>query len=121
MSIHKSLAMKGKLIRARNVLKRAERIRELELSGKWSPESSSPFGLPKVRVLKVKKRAKEKKKEEGEAAKVAAPGAPEAAPALAGKASVAGKAPAAVKAPVAAKAPLAGKEAKGPAGKEAKK
>ena len=32
-------------------------------------ENGSPFGLPKVRVLKVKKRVKAKKKEEeGEAA-----------------------------------------------------
>ncbi len=73
MSIHKSLASKGKLIRSRNVLKRSERISELERVGKWSFQENSPFGLPKVRVMKVKKRGKEKKKEEGEAGKAAAP------------------------------------------------
>ena len=118
MSIHKSLATKGKLIRARNVLKRAERINELEHSGKWKPEENSPYGLPKVRVMKVKKRVKEKKKVEGEAA-AGAPGAAEAAPAAGGKAPAAGaKAPAAgAKAPAAA-----GKEGKAAAGgKESKK
>ncbi len=109
MSIHKSLATKGKLVRTRNVLKRAERIMELEKAGKWLPEENSPFGLPKVRVLKVKKRAKEKKKEEGvEAGKAAAPeGA--AAPAAPAKGAPAGKG-----------APAAGKD-KAPAAKDSKK
>ncbi|MGH2628537.1 MAG: small basic protein, partial [Anaerolineales bacterium] len=44
MSIHKSLASKGKLRRTRNVLKRAERIHELEHSGRWKPELNSPYG-----------------------------------------------------------------------------
>ena len=110
MSIHKSLATKGKLSRSRNVLKRAERITELEKSGKWKPEESSPFNLPKVRVLKVKKRVKEKKKEEGEAGAAPAEGAAPAA----GAAAKGAAAPAAA----AAKAP----GAKGaPAGKEGKK
>ena len=68
MSIHKSLSTKGKLIRARNVLTRAERINELERSGKWTPEGDSPFGLPKVRVMKVKKRVKDKKVDDDETA-----------------------------------------------------
>ena len=42
-----------------------ERIEELQRTGKFS-EGDSPFGLPKVRVLKVKKRAKKKKKKEDE-------------------------------------------------------
>jgi len=79
MSIHKSLAIKAALVRTRNVLTRYERILQLRKSGKWKDEETSPFGLAKVRVLKVKKRVKEKKKvEEGEAA-AAAPGAVAAA------------------------------------------
>lgn len=111
MSVHKSLATKGKLVRARNVLKRAERIMELEKAGKWKGEENSPFGLPKVRVLKVKKRVKEKKKDEveGAAAEGAAPAAGAKAPAAA---------PAGGKAPAAAKAPAGGK---GSGGKEGKK
>ena len=69
MSIHKSLTTKGNLVRSRNVLTRYERILQLRKSGKWNEEDGSPYGLPKVRVLKTKKRVKEKKKkEEGEAA-----------------------------------------------------
>jgi len=68
MSIHKSLTTKGNLVRARNVLTRYERILQLRKSGKWDDAEASPFGLPKVRVLKAKKRVKDKKKkEEGEA------------------------------------------------------
>jgi len=72
MSIHKSLVTKGKLARSRNVLKRSERITELVRAGKWQFEENSPFGLPKVRVMKVKKRGKEKKKDDAEAGKTAA-------------------------------------------------
>jgi small basic protein (TIGR04137 family) len=110
MSIHKSLATKGKLVRTRNVLKRAERIIELTKTGRWKPETNSPFGLPKVRVLKVKKRAKEKKKEEGAEGAAATEGA--AAPAAGGKAA----APAA-----GGKAAAPAAAAKAPAGKEGKK
>src|ERR1041385_1370049 len=101
MSIHKSLATKGKLARTRNVLSRAERIMELEKAGKWKPEEARPYGLPKVRVLKVKKRVKEKKREGGE------PAAGAAAPAAAGAAAPAGG----------AKGAPAGKDAKAPAAK----
>ena len=61
MSIHRSLYTKGALTRSRNVLTRYERILELRQSGRWE-DDSSPYGLPKVRVLKVKKRGKTKKK-----------------------------------------------------------
>jgi small basic protein (TIGR04137 family) len=64
MSIHKSLATKGNLVRSRNVLTRYERILQLVKSGKWNAADGSPYGLPKVRVLKTKKRVKEKKKKE---------------------------------------------------------
>lgn len=111
MSIHKSLATGGKLIRTRNVLQRAERIAELERAGKWKPEESSPYGLPKVRVLKAKKRVKEKKKDEAAPAEGAA-----AAPAAGGKAPAAAGGKAAAPA-AGAKAPAA----KGsPAGKDKK-
>ena len=68
MSVHRSLVVKGRLVRSRNVMTRFERIQQLQRSGRWNPEDASPFGLPKVRVPKVKRRGKDKKKkEEGEA------------------------------------------------------
>ena len=104
MSIDKTLRMKASLIRSRNVLTRHERIQELERLGKFKEQESSPFGLPKVRVLKVKKRVKKKEKAAaapGEGAAAAAPAAAAAAPAAsaakpAAKAAAkpAGKAPA---------------------------
>ncbi|MCZ6795131.1 MAG: small basic protein [Planctomycetota bacterium] len=66
MSIHRSLVARNTLVRSRNVLTRYERILELQKMGRWS-EEDSPFGLPKVRVAKVKKRVKEKKKPDDEA------------------------------------------------------
>jgi small basic protein (TIGR04137 family) len=67
MSIHRSLRTKGALVRSRNVLNRYERIIQLRKSHKFG-EDSSPYGLPKVRVMHVKKRGKAEKKakEEGE-------------------------------------------------------
>lgn len=69
MSIDKSLRRKNSLARSRNVLTRGERIKVLQSDERW-PEGRSPFGLPKVRVLKISKKAKAKKEEaaEGEAA-----------------------------------------------------
>ena len=78
MSIDKSLRRKNQLARARNVLTRAERIRVLQDEERWK-EGRSPFGLPKVRVLKVAKK-KGKAKEEEKPAEGAAPAA-EAPPA----------------------------------------
>lgn len=91
MSIHKSLKIRAALIRSRNVLTRFERIAQLRKSGRWKDEEASPFGLAKVRVLKVKKRGKEKKEKKEEEAKPAAG----AAPAAGGKATAAQAAPAA--------------------------
>lgn len=73
MSIDKSLRRKNTLARSRNVLTRPERIKKLIDDERW-PEGRSPFGLPKVRVVKVvvKKAKKEKKAEEGEAGEAAA-------------------------------------------------
>ena len=77
MSIDKSLRRKNSLARARSVLTRDERIKTLMDSERWT-EGRSPFGLPKVRVIKiVTKKPKKEKVEEA-----AAEGA-EAAPAAA--------------------------------------
>src|SRR3989442_5210014 len=89
MSIDKSLRRKNSLQRARNVLTRTERIKTLRDEERW-PDGRSPFGLPKVKVVKiVVKKAKKAKEEaaaaEGEAA-AAAP-APGATPAPAAKAA----------------------------------
>ena len=65
MTIDKSLKRKGRLARSRNVLKRAERIAQLEFE-ELMPEGQGPLGLPKVRVIKsvVGKKKKKKTKEE---------------------------------------------------------
>jgi small basic protein (TIGR04137 family) len=67
MSIHKSLSTKSRLKRHRNVLTRVERLAKLELEGRWTPEETSVFSLPKVRVIKLKKVHAKKKKAEDEA------------------------------------------------------
>ena len=66
MTIDKSLKVKGGMIKVRNVLKRGERLAKLKEADKFG-ESSSPLGLPKVRVVKLslKKKKKVKKEEEG--------------------------------------------------------
>jgi len=76
MSIDKSLRRKNTLARSRNVLTRAERIKVLQGDERW-PDGRSPFALPKVRVLKIAKKAKAKKEE---AAAEEAAGAEEKAP-----------------------------------------
>jgi small basic protein (TIGR04137 family) len=69
MSIDKSLRRKNTLARARNVLTRGERIKVLQDEERWQ-DGRSPFGLPKVRVLKIvtKKKAKKEEKEAVEGA-----------------------------------------------------
>jgi len=57
MSIDKSLRRKNSLQRARNVLTRGERILVMQTEERW-PANRSPYGLPKVRVVKVKKTKK---------------------------------------------------------------
>ncbi len=67
MGIDKSLITKGKLTRHRNVLTRTERIKVLTNENLWK-DGRSVFGLPKVKTLKVRKKAKaEKEKTEEEA------------------------------------------------------
>ena len=67
MSIHQSLAVKGKLVRQRNVFTRVERINQLIKEGKLQ-EEDSPAGLPKVRTkFKMKGKKKKEAREEKEA------------------------------------------------------
>lgn len=67
MTIDKSLKVRSGVIRSRSVLTRAERIAKLQSQDRFQ-EGDSPFGLPKVRVMKLalKKKKKTKKAEEGE-------------------------------------------------------
>ena len=86
MSIDKSLRRKNSLERARSVLTRGVRIKTLINEERWK-EGRSPFGLPKVRVMKIAKKPKKatkeevKEGEEGSAAAAASAAAPTAAPA----------------------------------------
>lgn len=64
MSIDKSLKKPAGLVRARNVLKRAERIAQLKSDDLWS-DDQGVLGLPKVRV-RVLATGKKKKKEKDE-------------------------------------------------------
>lgn len=67
VTIHQSLRRRGRLVRSRNVLKRAERVAQLKTEDRWE-EGNSPLGLPKVRVVKMAlgKKKKKKSKEEDE-------------------------------------------------------
>jgi small basic protein (TIGR04137 family) len=81
MSIDKSLRRKNQLARSRNVLTRGERIKVLKDEDRWQ-DGRSPYGLPKVRVLKIvtkkAKKAKEEEKPAEEGAEAAAAAAPAA-------------------------------------------
>lgn len=76
MSIHPSLALSLKGRKQRSVLKRVERIKYFMDKGSFNKESSV-FGLPKIKVLKIKVMKKEKA--ESAPAAAAAPGAAPAA------------------------------------------
>ncbi len=65
MSIHKSLRSSSGLARARNVLSRTERVMRMTKEGTLQ-SGDSVLGLPKTKVLKVKKTKGKKKKEEEE-------------------------------------------------------
>ena len=68
MTIDRSLKRRGRLARSRNVLRRDERIAQMQSEDKWS-DATSPLGIPKTRVIKLvlgkkkKKEAPEKKEE----------------------------------------------------------
>ena len=76
MSIHPSLTISEKDKQARSVLKRAERIRQMQEKNNWK-EGDSVYGLPKIKTLRIKI-----KKEKAEKAETATPleGAAAAAP-----------------------------------------
>lgn len=81
MTMDKSLRIRAGSTKARSVMTRVERIMKLKENEKFQEGVSSPYGLPKVRVMKLAmKKKKKKKEEEGEAAAGAA------APAAAGAA-----------------------------------
>jgi small basic protein (TIGR04137 family) len=64
MSIDKSLRRKSGMSTNRSVLTRDERIKVLKETDRWA-DGRSPYGLPKVRVLKISnKKAKKEKTEE---------------------------------------------------------
>ena len=102
MSIDKSLRRKNSLERTRSVLTRDERIKVMMENERW-PDGRSPYGLPKVRVIKILKKGPKKEKVEGEAVaapvdakgakggKAAAPAAKAAAPAAKAAAKPAAK------------------------------
>ncbi len=73
MSIDKSLKRGSRLSRSRNVLRRDERIAQMQADDKWN-DTMGPFGLPKTRVQKLVTGKKKKEKKEEDAAKPAAPG-----------------------------------------------
>ena len=65
MTIDTSLKSRRGIVRARNVLTRAEQITKLQDMDRWT-EENSPIGLPKVRVYKVVVKKKKKKEKEGD-------------------------------------------------------
>jgi len=72
MTVDKSLRTRKGIVRARNVLTRAERIEKLSQQDRWT-EEDGPCGLPKVRVYRaVVKKKKKAKGEEGADATTAA-------------------------------------------------
>ena len=73
MSIDRSLKKRGSLVRARNVLKRFERIERLKEQDRWV-DGQGPFNLPKVRVTKLVTKKATKKEDKADAAAPAAAG-----------------------------------------------
>ena len=69
MSIHRSLKSKGKLKRHRSVLTRTERLDALKNEERWQ-DGDSVYGLPKVRVIRVKRKKAVKEEKVDEAALV---------------------------------------------------
>jgi small basic protein (TIGR04137 family) len=61
VTIDKSLKTKGRLQRTRSVLSRDERIQQMKADDRWK-EGQSPFGLPKLRVVRLVVGKKKKKK-----------------------------------------------------------
>ncbi len=74
MSIHRSLKSKGKLKRHRSVLTRTERLDVLKNEERWQ-DGDSIYGLPKVRVIRVKRKKAAKEEEKLPEGAVVAEGA----------------------------------------------
>ncbi|MDP2830951.1 MAG: small basic protein [Candidatus Omnitrophota bacterium] len=53
MSIHPSLTISEKDKKTRSVLKRIERIRQMQEKGNWK-QGDSVYGLPKIKSLRIK-------------------------------------------------------------------
>ncbi|MFI4876231.1 MAG: small basic protein [Blastopirellula sp. JB062] len=66
MTIDKSLKVKRGGISSRSVLTRVERLEKLREQGKFNPETDSPIGIPKTRVIKISMKKKKKTKKEEE-------------------------------------------------------
>jgi small basic protein (TIGR04137 family) len=77
VSIDKSLRRKNQLQRSRNVLTRGERIAKLKGEERWE-DGRSPYGLPKVKVVKIVVKKAKKKEEKAEGEGEAAAATPEA-------------------------------------------
>ena len=73
MSLDRSLKSKSGLVRSRNVLTRAERLKMLGDEERWDP-TKSVFGLPKVKQARKSSAGKKEKAAPG-AEGAAAPGA----------------------------------------------
>ncbi|HNW39699.1 MAG TPA: small basic protein [Candidatus Omnitrophota bacterium] len=92
MSIHPSLTISEKDKKTRSVLKRIERIRQMNEKGDWK-EGDSVYGLPKIKTVRIKIKKEKVEKaatttEEGAAAPAAgAKDAKAAAPKAAAKAA----------------------------------
>ncbi|EAQ82555.1 small basic protein [Blastopirellula marina] len=63
MTIDKSLKVKRGGISSRSVLTRVERLEQMRKAGKFNPETDSPIGIPKTRVIKISMKKKKKKEE----------------------------------------------------------
>ena len=93
MSIHPSLTISEKDKKTRSVLKRIERIRQMQEKGNWK-QGDSVYGLPKIKTLRIKIKKEKVEKaatatEEGAAPAAGAKDAKAAAPkAAAPKAAV---------------------------------
>ena len=89
MTMDKSLRIRAGSTKSRSVMTRVERIMKLKETEKFEDGQNSPYGLPKVRVMKLVMKKKKKKKEEGEEGAAAAPaaGAAAAKPAAGAKAA----------------------------------
>lgn len=69
MTIDKSLKVKAGGSANRSVLTRVERLEKLVETGRWTGETDSPYGIPKVRVRKLQMKKKKKKEKDEDADK----------------------------------------------------